>query len=259
MSGLSPIDSAMYGEPEAVRSFAGILADWLASYTMPAPLGGEMADALEAGSGWVGAIASTAVRRAGWPDAESVAWGICVAALSGALESTRRSLDGETGRRDPGATVDGPARSLLAADGLIAAAHETLAALGEERLIMAIDSLEEEFGDGGPWRSLARPCDAGRTPPGREPQAWPGFVALALAPAAAVRPGGPWADLAAAWRERYAARRDDGAVEPAPNRDLHDDEDLFRHPAVDESTAALLEAAAAAARSPRLNGTHADA
>ncbi|MGH7544141.1 MAG: hypothetical protein ACREK7_09395, partial [Gemmatimonadota bacterium] len=146
----------------------------------------------------------------------------------------------------------------LAADGLIAAAHETLAALGEERLIMAIDSLQEEFGDGGPWRSLGRPHDAGGMP-GAETRAWPVFVALALAPAAADRPDGPWADLAAAWRQRYGTRRDDDVVEPAPNRDLHDDVDLFRHPAMDESTASLLEAAAAAALHPRPNGTHAGA
>lgn len=106
---MSPLDPATSAGPETVRSFAAILADWLGSYTMPAPLGAEMADALEAGSDWVGAIASTAVRRAGWPDAESVAWGICVAALSGAFESARRSLDGAAVRRDPGLTADGPA------------------------------------------------------------------------------------------------------------------------------------------------------
>lgn len=258
---MSPRDPAANGEPEAVRSFAGILADWLASFTMPAPLGAEMADALEAGSDWVGAIASTAVRRAGWPDAESVAWGICVAAISGAFEAARRSLDGPTGRRDPGATADGPARALLAADGLIAAAHETLAALEEERLLEAIAALEEEFGDGGPWRGLARPPDtasASDSPAGAGSPAWPGFVPLALAPAAADSSDGPWTDLAAAWRDRYAVRREDGAAGPAPNRDLQDDEDLFRHPVADESTATLLRAAAAAARRPGTNGVLAD-
>ncbi len=250
---VNPSDPAVSREPDAVRSFAEILADWLASFTMPAPLGAEMADALEAGSSWVGAIASTAVRRAGWSDAESVAWGICVAALSGAFEAARRSLDGVAGRRDPGATADGPARALLAADGLVAAAHETLAALEEERLLAAIAALEEEFGDGGPWRVLAHPGGTDDNPDpgaGAGSPTWPGFVPLALAAAAADPSDGPWTDLAAAWRKRYALRPEGGAAE--------DDEDLFRHPGADASTAALLRAAAAAARRPRRSGILAD-
>ncbi|MGH7562899.1 MAG: hypothetical protein ACREK5_00540, partial [Gemmatimonadota bacterium] len=127
---------------------------------------------------------------------------------------------------------------------------ETLAALGEERLLTAIDALEEEFGDGGPWRGLASPGKVGDSPAGAGPPAWPGFVALALAPAAAAQPDGPWADLAAAWKERYAVRRSDGAG---------DHEALFRHPAMDESTAALLRAAAEAARRPGRNGALAGA
>lgn len=249
---MSPLDPATSAGPETVRSFAAILADWLGSYTMPAPLGAEMADALEAGSDWVGAIASTAVRRAGWPDAESVAWGICVAALSGAFESARRSLDGAAVRRDPGLTADGPARSLLAADGLIAAAHETLASLEEDRLLTAMDALEGEFGDGGPWRALAASAPDGASTD-RDPTAWPRFVALALTPAAVHRPDGPWADLGAAWKERYGASPDKGAEE-APRRKLHDEEALYRHPAADESTAALLRAAALAARPPGRDG-----
>lgn len=253
---MSPRDPAANEKPEVVASFAGILADWLASFTMPAPLGAEMADALEAGSDWVGAIASTSVRRAGWPDAESVAWGICVAALSGALEAARRSLDGAAGRRDPGATADGPARALLAADGLIAAAHETLAALGEERLRAAMDALEEEFGDGGPWRGLAGPAAGSTVAAG---PSWPAFVALALAPAAADPSDGAWTELAAAWRRRYALGRVDGAPGSAPTPGCPDDEDLFRHPEAEESTAALLRAAAAAARRPGGNGALAGA
>ncbi len=248
---MSPRDPAANEKPEPVASFAAILADWLASFTMPAPLGAEMADALEAGSDWVGAIASTSVRRAGWPDAESVAWGICVAALSGAFDAARRSLDGAAGRRDPGATADGPARALLAADGLIAAAHETLAALGEERLLTAIDALDEEFGDGGPWIGLARPVDAARSAVEAGP-AWPAFVALALAPAAA-DPDGPWTNLAAAWHRRYGGIRDDDGAEPAPSRGFTDEE-LFDHPEVDQAMAMLLRAAATAARRPVGNG-----
>ncbi|MGH7550267.1 MAG: hypothetical protein ACREK3_05870, partial [Gemmatimonadota bacterium] len=156
--------------------------------------------------------------------------------------------------RDPGATANGPARSLLAADGLIAAAHETLAALGEERLLTALDALEGTFGDGGPWRGLSGRTLGDAASTDHDPPAWPAFVALALAPAASDRPDGPWADLASAWKERYAARQDDDAAEPA-NRDLHDNEGLYRHSALDESTGALLQAAAAAARRPGRNGT----
>lgn len=252
--GVSSRDLATRTVPEAVGGFSGILADWLGSFTMPAPLGAEMADALGEGSDWVGAIASRAVRRAGWPDTESVAWGICVAALAGAFEAARRSLDGAAGSRDPGATADGPARSLLAADGLIAAAHETLASLGADRLLTAIQALEEEFGDGGPWRHLAAAASMGDVRAGGPPPAWPRFVALALAPAAAERPDGPWADLGAAWRERHGGSPVPGAGQPAPDRRA--DDALCGHPGADEWTTALLRAAAdAAAGRPGPDGT----
>lgn len=246
---MSARDLATHAVPEAVGGFAGILADWLESFVLPAPLGAEMADALEEGSDWVGAIASGAVRRAGWPDAEAVAWGICVAALAGAFEAARRSLDGATGRRDPGATADGPARALLAADGLIAAAHETLASLDEDRLRVAIEALEEEFGDGGPWRHLATGVSADDASTGRPSVAWPGLVALALAPAAAERPDGPWGELRVAWKKRHGKPPE----EPAEGQESGtgpEDDSLFRHSGADAATAALLRAAAAAARAP---------
>lgn len=253
----APRGPASIAEPEAVRSFAGILADWLASYTMPAPLGAEMADALEAGSDWVGAIAAAAVRRGGWSDTESAAWGICVAALAGAQEAAARSLDGETGRRDPGATADGSARSLLAADGLIAAAHEALSALGEDRLLAVMDALEREFGDGGSWRGLARSAKAGGRP------AWPRLVPLALAPAAAGRPDGPWAALAGAWRDRHGPvdrpEDDRDGQASGTGSDPSPETALYEHPAADAATNALLESAAAAARRPRGSGAVGDA
>lgn len=229
------------GVPEAVERFAGILADWLASYTIAAPLAAEMADALEAGSAWVGAIGAGAVRRAGWPDAESVAWGIAVSALAAAHQAAGLSLEGETEGRESGSGAAGPARALLAADGLIAAAHETLAALGPERLVAAFAALEQVYGDGGPWRRLPAEAAAGSRTMGGRKEAWPRFVPLALLPAATARPDGPWADLAAAW-ERFDAPVEDGKGPEAVGRGLHD------HPAADGSTTALLRAAAIAAR-----------
>lgn len=237
------------GHLEAVERFAGILADWLASYTIAAPLAAEMADALEAGSAWVGAIGAGAVRRAGWPDAESVAWGISVSALAAAHEAAIRSLKGETAAaRDPGSGAEGPARALLAADGLIAAAHETLASLSPERLAAAFVALERAYGDGGPWRLL--PAEAVTTGPGAS--AWPRFVPLALRPAAMERPDGPWADFAAAW-ERFgdAGPGGDGDPEAAAERAL------YEHSVADGSTVALLRAAAEAARRPSRKGSRA--
>lgn len=226
-------------DPEAVQRFAAILADWLASYTTAAPLAGEMADAMEAGSAWVGAIAAGAVRRAGWPDAESVAWGISVSALAAAHEAAIRSLDGDTQSRDPGAAADGPARALLAADGLIAAAHETLSSLSPERLAAGLAALTRAYGDGGPWRLL--PEDVATAGPGKA--AWPRLLPLALRPAAMERPNGPWADLAAAW-ERF---RDTGHAVDGGDPEAAEGA-LYEHPAADRSTIALLRAAAGAAR-----------
>jgi hypothetical protein len=202
-----------------------------------------MADALEAGSAWVGAIGAGAVRRAGWPDAESVAWGIAVSALAAAHRAAALSLEGETEGREPGSGAVGPAKALLAADGLIAAAHETLASLSPERLAAAFAALERVYGDGGPWRLLPSEAAEGR-PRGGPVAAWPRFVPLALHPAAMARPEGPWADLAAAWERPDS--QDDGRDPEAAGRTRHD------HPAADGSTTALLRAAVLAARrSPR--------
>jgi hypothetical protein len=229
-------------------SFEGILADWLASYTIAAPLAAEMADALEAGSAWVGAIGAAAVRRAGWPDAESVAWGISVSALAAAHEAAIRSLKGESAAaRDPGSGAEGPARALLAADGLIAAAHETLASLSPERLAVAFVALERAYGDGGPWRLLPAETAESGSP------AWPRLVPLALRPAAIERPDGPWMDFASAW-ERFvdAGPGGNGAPKAAAAERA-----LFEHSAADGSTVALLRAAAEAARRPGRKGSRA--
>jgi hypothetical protein len=235
------------GHPEAIERFAGILADWLASYMIAAPLGAEMADAMEAGSAWVGAIGAGAVRRVGWPDAESVAWGISVSALVAAHVAAIRSLDGEIQSRDPGSGALGPACALLAADGLIAAAHETLASLSPERLAAAFAALEHAYGDGGPWKLL--PAEAATTGPGTA--VWPRLVPVALRPAAMENPDGPWADLAAAW-ERFGdagSGGDGGDPEAAAERAL------YQHSAADRSTIALLRAAAEAARRPGRKGS----
>lgn len=220
--------------PSTAERFAGILADWLASYTMAAPLAAEMADALEAGSAWAGAIGAGAVRRAGWPDAEAVAWGIGVSALAAAHEAAFVSLGGAGVPREAGSGAAGPARALLAADGLIAAAHETLASLSPDRLAVAFTALGTVYGDGGPWRLL--PAAGPRSP------AWPRLVPLALCPAALERPEGPWADLAAAW-ERFIDTGHGGDGSPGVATLA-----LYEHPAADPSTTALLEAAAEAAR-----------
>lgn len=220
--------------PETVERFAGLVADWLASYTTAAPLAAEMADALEAGSAWAGAVGAGAVRRVGWPDTESVAWGIGVSALAAAHQAAFVSLGGLGKPREPGSGAAGPARALLAADGLIAAAHETLASLSSQRLAAAFNALGTVYGDGGPWRLL--PAPGPRSP------AWPRLVPLALCPAALERPDGPWADLASAW-ERFVDTGHGGSGSPGPTGRA-----LYEHPGADTSTTALLEAAAEAAR-----------
>lgn len=216
-------------DPREVERFDGILADWLASYTIAAPLAAEMADALGAGSAWVGAIGAGAVRRAGWPDTESVAWGISVSALAAAHEAAARSLEGAAEPRDPGTGAEGPARALLAADGLIAAAHETLASLSPGRLAVAFDALGSVYGDGGSWRLL------GGETSGPVPPAWSRLVPLALRPAAREQPEGPWEDLAAAWERS-------GGIGMG--------EESSGHPTADPSTLALHDAAAREARRP---------
>lgn len=237
-------------DPGAVERFASILADWLASYTIAAPLAAEMADALEAGSAWVGAIGAGAVRRVGWPDPESVAWGISVSALAAAHVAAIRSLDGSTQTRDPGAGADGRARALLAADGLIAAGHETLASLSPERLAVGLAALTREYGDGGPWGLF--PAEVATAGPGKA--AWPRLLPLALRPAAMERPDGPWADLAKAWeRIGDTGHASDGGDPKAPERIL------YEHPAADRSTVALLRAAAGAARRSGRKGSRAGA
>lgn len=233
--------------PAAVERLAEALADWLASFTVPAALGAEMAEACAAGSEWVAAIGASAVRRAGWTDAEALAWGIAAGGLAGALEAGRASLAQESAdsrSREAVAAADGPARVLLAADGLIAAAHEALGALAPDRLQAALRAVSGEFGDGGPWRRLSvvlpRP-------------AWAALVPCALAPAAAEQPAGPWAVYEAAWRGTYG--RDSGDPPPGPPNPGGKTADparvaavLWDHPAADAATRALLRAAAREAR-----------
>lgn len=204
--------------PAAVDAFAEALASWLSAFTMPQELSAEMASSCSAGAPWAAALAGTSVRRAGWPEREALAWGIAIGALAGALEAARRSLAAENGTR----AADGPALPLLAADGLIAAAHEALAALDPERLAVAMGALAGAFADGGPWRRI----DASWPRP-----AWPALVACGLAPAAADDPEGPWADLGEAWEV-------DGAGEAR-----------WKHPAADAETRALFAEADAAAGS----------
>lgn len=201
--------------PDAVERMDDALAEWLASFTVPAALGAEMAAACAAGAAWAGAIAAGAVRRAGWPDPEALAWGIAVGSLAGALEAGRESL---------GARQE-PAHALLAADGLIAAAHEALGALEPERLGVAMAALSEAFRDGGAWRRLSAAWPR---------PAWPVLVPLALAPAAAGDPAGPWGSLAEEWRDGAG-----GAAPPA----------VAPNGAADRATRALFRAAARQARS----------
>ncbi len=209
-------------EPRPVEIFAGILAEWLSAFTMPQELAGEMADACADGAPWPAAVAGVAARRAGWAEPEAVAWGIAVGAVAGALEAARRSLEPVP---PAGRPAEGPALSLLAADGLVAGAHEALSSLPPERLAVAMAALGEVVGDGGPWRGLA---------PGGSRPAWPAAMALALAPAAREDPAGPWGELAEAWRE--AAEEPDGL--PGDLRALWD------HPGADRADRELLQAAA---------------
>ncbi|CAN5888762.1 hypothetical protein BH20GEM1_BH20GEM1_16120 [soil metagenome] len=217
--------SARTAPPAAVDVFAEALADWLSSFTVPQELAAEMASACSAGAPWAAAIAGTSVRRVGWPEPEALAWGIAIGASAVALEAARRSLDdGRIGAM----TADGPALPLLAADGLIAAAHEALAALDAEHLAAGLDALGDTFGDGGPWKHL----DARWPRP-----AWPTVVACGLGPAAAEDPDGPWDDLANAWRTAFA---DTGDAAPVPVG-------LGNHPAADRDTNELFAHASRAA------------
>jgi hypothetical protein len=240
--------SSRAAPPAAVDVFAEALAEWLSSFTVPQELAAEMASACSAGAPWAAALAGTSVRRAGWPEQEALAWGIAVGALAGALEAGRRSLaDGGTvfaasadSPRSATASrraADGPALPLLAADGLIAGAHEALASLDSERLVGALESLGAAFGDGGPWRHLR--ADWPRP-------AWPAVAACALGPAARDDPGGPWEDLARAWRTAFAAPGD--ATPESKDSGTEPDERLRSHPAADRDTNELLAFAADAAR-----------
>jgi hypothetical protein len=226
--------------PAAVDTFAEALASWLSAFTMPQELSAEMASACSAGAPWAAALAGTAVKRAGWPEREALAWGIAIGALAGALEAARRSLASSDERANAGAgteataegkdarTADGPALPLLASDGLIAGAHEAISSLDAARIGLAFEALAAAFGDGGPWRYLDRSWPS---------PAWPAVVACGLSPAAAEDPDGPWEDLANAWRATFAA----------PGR-AASDATLDAHPAADRDTAELLEFAARAVR-----------
>lgn len=211
--------------PAAVYAFDGALADWLASFIVPEALGEEMARAVEAGGAWVAAVAGTSVKRSGWSDSEALAWGICMGACAGSMEATRASL-GEGGERGDVA-ADGPARRLLAADGLIAAAHEALSSLSSERLVEAMEALGTTFADGGPWRVLS---DEGPRP------AWPIVVPTAILPAAKRLPDGPWGDHAEAWKRLLEQLEGEEAVT--------DVDGLWDHPAADSETRDLMRATA---------------
>jgi hypothetical protein len=231
--------SARTAPPAAVDVFAEALADWLTSFTVPQELAGEMASSCSAGAPWAAAIAGTSVRRIGWPEPQALAWGIAIGAAAGALEAARRSLEGGESRfGQPRSTraADGPALPLLAADGLIAGAHEALASLDPGRLVAGLDALGETFGDGGPWKHLG---------PGWPRPAWPAVVACGLAPAAAEDPDGPWDDLANAWRAAFAAPSDamPGARDSAAQRDGS----LRNHPLADHDTNELFAFAVDAA------------
>jgi hypothetical protein len=217
---LSASRSARIGSPAAVEAFAERLAEWLASFTVPQELAAEMADACSAGAPWAAALAGTSVRRAGWPEQEALAWGIAIGACAGALEAGRRSLEESAppGGRPAsdtqlasGRVADGPALPLLAADGLIAAAHEAIASLEPGRLLAAMEALAFGFGDGGPWRRL------GADEPG---PGWPALVACGLRPAAQGDPEGPWAGLAEAWAAGDEARLADSPAADADTREL---------------------------------------
>jgi hypothetical protein len=181
--------------PPEVDSFAVALSEWLASFTMPESLAGEMADVCSGGAPWPAAIGGTAARRSGWGDAEALIWGIAVGGLAGGLEGVSASFASSVDvGRTPGTAVDGAAGTLLAADGLVAAAHEALGSLGPDRLEIA----------------------------------------------ARTDPQGPWTDYANAWCAVYGSR---GPAEAAG-----DSNSLWDHPAADDVTRALMQAATDEAR-----------
>jgi hypothetical protein len=212
--------------PPEVDSFAVALSEWLASFTMPASLAGEMANVCSGGAPWPAAIGGSAARRAGWGDAESLVWGIAVGGLAGGLEGASTSLaSGVAVGRTPGTAVDGAAGTLLAADGLVAAAHEALGSLGPDRLEIVMSALDQEFGDGGPWGRLGRVGGL----------AWPVIVPLALMPAAGTDPQGPWTDYANAWRVVHGSR---GSTEATV-----ESSSLWNHSAADDATRVLMQAA----------------
>ncbi len=217
--------------PPEVDSFAVALSEWLTSFTMPESLAGEMANVCSGGAPWPAAIGGSAVRRSGWGDAESLVWGIAVGGLAGGLEGASTSLGtGVDVGRTPGTAVDGAAGTLLAADGLVAAAHEALGSLSPDRLEIVMSALDEEFGDGGPWGRLGQVGGL----------AWPVIVPLALMPAARTDPQGPWTDYANAWRGVYGSRGPTGAT--------GDSSSLWNHPAADDATRSLMQAATDEAR-----------
>ena len=218
--------------PPEVDSFAVALSEWLASFTMPESLAAEMANVCSGGAPWPAAIGGTAVRRSGWGDAEALVWGVAVGGLAGGLAGASASLaSGVDAGRTPGTAVDGAAGTLLAADGLVAAAHEALGSLGADRLEIVMGALAQEFGDGGPWVKLSR--DGGL--------AWPVIVPLALMPAASAKPNGPWIDYANAWRAVYGPR--------SPAEPTGDPSSLWDHPGADDVTRTLMRAATDEARS----------
>jgi hypothetical protein len=225
--------SSRAAPPAAVDVFAEALAEWLTSFTVPQELAAEMASACSAGAPWAAAIAGTSVRRAGWPEQEALAWGIAIGALAGALEAGRRSLAAENGAR----AADGPALPLLAADGLIAGAHEAISSLDADRLVGALEALGAAFGDGGPWRHLR---------PDWPRPAWPAVVACGLGPAARDDPAGLWGDLAGAWRDAFAAPHAGAPESRDPAQ--QPDERLRSHSEADPDTSELFALAADAAR-----------
>lgn len=218
----------MTPRPPAVETLAAALADWLASFPVPAPLGAAMADACAAGASWPAGVAAVSARRTGWTDAAAIAWGIGVGALAGALEAARASVTdgGAEHAPDSGTAVDGRARELLAADGLIAAAHEAIASLEPSRLSAAFTALDEAFRDGGPWTAVRE---------GREVPAWPRLIPVALGPAARVEPAGPWEEVRRAWRDA----RPPGGTQEEPA--------LWRAVGLDDRSSELLREAALAA------------
>lgn len=218
----------MTPRPPAVETLAAALADWLASFPVPGPLGAAMADACAAGASWPAGVAAVSARRTGWTDAAAIAWGIGVGALAGALEATRASVAGGGAERAPdsGEAVDDRARVLLAADGLIAAAHEAIASLEPSLLSAAFTALDEAFRDGEPWTAVHEE---------RETPAWPSLMPVALGPAARAERAGPWEEVRRAWRH---AR---------PPVEIPEEPALWRAAGLDERSSELLRETALAA------------